>query len=184
MCLNAARKVLLEINFNKKIMTIGITGHQDIRDDETIGLIKRVIEKTIKDNHVTSGMSCLARGADQLFAKTCIEKNVDLIAVVPSEDYETTFEDDQILSQYHRLLSQAKDIVRMEFAKSTGRAFFEASKHLVNNSTILIAIWNGKPAKGFGGTADVFEYAMRQNKNIIHFNPLSKTIKNYNNGKP
>jgi hypothetical protein len=39
----------------------------------------------------------------------------------------------------------------------------------------MVFVWNGKPAKGHGGTADIVDYALKCNKRIFHINPIDLT---------
>jgi hypothetical protein len=41
---------------------------------------------------------------------------------------------------------------------------------VVTHSDILIAVWNGLPGNGIGGTADAVEHALRLNQDWIHIN--------------
>ncbi|MGY3204135.1 hypothetical protein ACVW19_004650 [Streptomyces sp. TE5632] len=45
--------------------------------------------------------------------------------------------------------------------ESTSEAHMAGSEILVDLSGELLAVWDGKPARGFGGTADVVSYAER-----------------------
>lgn len=36
--------------------------------------------------------------------------------------------------------------------------------------------WDGKPARGKGGTADIFLYASRKGVPLIHINPLNQSV--------
>ncbi len=47
---------------------------------------------------------------------------------------------------------------------------------VVDAVDLLIAIWNGKPARGLGGTADVVSYALNLSKRVLHINPDSRSV--------
>jgi hypothetical protein len=163
-------------------MIIGITGHQDL-GDEQIDWVKYHLVKELGQVDATKGMSCLARGTDQLFAQVIIENGIELIAVIPSKDYETTFFNSKDLQHFKVMVKQAFQVKQMDCNKATESAFYQASQYIVDCCDILFAVWNSQPSKGFGGTADVVSYADKQHKKIIHLNPLLKTIKYYNYGK-
>ena len=44
----------------------------------------------------------------------------------------------------------------------------QQASRVVELSDIVLAVWNGKPAKGKGGTADVVAYAIRRGVPLIH----------------
>lgn len=58
----------------------------------------------------------------------------------------------------------------MDFFECSEYAFLKAGKHMVQKSDIIFAIWDGQKAKGLGGTADIVEYAISVEKEVIHLN--------------
>ena len=154
-------------------MVIGITGHQNIGDPNTTLWVRDQLNKYLDLFHPTLGLSALAIGTDQIFAELCLEKKIPLQAVIPCKYYSKTFSASS-LNQYHQLLSQSLPAVQMKHTQPSEEAFWSASCHIVNKSDVLLAVWNAKPAKGFGGTADVVEYARQKHhlQSIIHINPL------------
>ena len=42
---------------------------------------------------------------------------------------------------------------------STSEAHQAASEYTVDHADILVAVWDGLPARAYGGTADVINYA-------------------------
>lgn len=44
-------------------------------------------------------------------------------------------------------------------------------------SDFIIAVWNGKEARGLGGTGDIVKYANQTLKEVIHIDPIKKDIK-------
>lgn len=158
-------------------MTIGITGHQNIGRAEVVEWVRKQVERELELLRPSEGLSCLAKGADQLFAELLIDKGIPLIAIIPSKDYESTFSNAIDLKKYKSFVRLASRIEPMNAAKADEGAFFTASQYLVDYSNLIIAVWNGEPAKGFGGTADVVTYAQEKNKQIVYINPVLKTIK-------
>ncbi len=61
--------------------------------------------------------------------------------------------------EYDGLLAQAAAIRRLPFTESTSESHMEASKAMIDNADELYAVWDGKPARAYGGTADVVAYA-------------------------
>jgi len=157
-------------------MRVGITGHQDLGNEETTQWLRKELEDTISQLQIKYGYSCLALGADQLFASILLKWKIPLIAVIPSKNYEQTF-DEKFRSQYKRFLEHAFERIELNYEEPSEIAFFDASKLIVNDCDLMIAIWNGLPAKGLGGTADVVKYATEVHRKVIHINPISKTIK-------
>jgi len=61
--------------------------------------------------------------------------------------------------RYDALFAQAAAIRRLPFTESTPESHMAASKLMVDQADELYAVWDGKPARAYGGTADVVAYA-------------------------
>jgi hypothetical protein len=60
---------------------------------------------------------------------------------------------------YDALFAQAAAVRRLPFTESTPESHMAASRLMVNDADELLAVWDGKPARAYGGTADVVAYA-------------------------
>jgi hypothetical protein len=156
-------------------MKIGMTGHQNIGSSESIRWVSRMLEDIISRYKIELGYTSLAIGADQLFARLLKKYKIQYIAIIPSQRYERTFENKH-LKDYFDLLESAKDIILLDFKEPCEVAYYEAGKLVVDQSDILIAIWNGRNARGLGGTGDIVKYAMGSRKKIIHINPNTYNV--------
>jgi hypothetical protein len=157
-------------------MRIGITGHQDLGSAEIKHWLQQQLEDIITQLNISYGYSCLALGADQLFASTLLKHDIPLIAVIPCKNYEQTF-DEKSRNKYWSFIESSVERLELDYEEPSEMAFFDASKLVVNNCELMIAIWNGLPSKGFGGTADVVRYTIGIHKKLIHINPISNTLK-------
>lgn len=157
-------------------MKAGITGHQNLGSDETIKWLYSVLEIAISQYKIDLGITSLALGADQLYATVLLKKHVPYTAIIPSSRYEITFTKPTDLEKYQYLLRKASSKLVMPFTEPSEIAFYEAGKKIVSNSEMLIAIWDGQPAKGLGGTGDIVKYALAIKRNILHVNPLLMTV--------
>lgn len=106
-----------------------------------------------------AGVSSLAAGADQRFAQTVLRLGGSLQVVVPSRHYESTFQTQRERDQFARLLDQASQVECLDHEAPSEEAFLEAGHRVVELCDVLIAVWDGLPAQGPGGTADVVAYA-------------------------
>ncbi len=157
-------------------MKVGITGHQDIGSIDTIAWVVKAIEEIVSESKIDLGLTALARGADQIYAQELLKQKIPYIAIIPSKDYQSTFEKPDQVSQYKRLLDEASEILTLDNNKVSENAFFQAGKKLVDMSDFIIAIWDGGKAKGLGGTGDIVNYAVQNRKTVIHINPTNRTI--------
>jgi hypothetical protein len=103
-------------------------------------------------------MSCLADGADQIFARAVTDLGGTLEVVVPATEYRADLPADSHPG-YDDLFAQAAAVHRLPFTESTPESHMAASKLMVNEADELYAVWDGKPARAYGGTADVVAYA-------------------------
>jgi hypothetical protein len=156
-------------------ISIGVSGHQNrpgIDWDWVAGALRSEIAKV---GRIAKAFSSLAVGSDQVFADVAVGLNIPVVAVLPLVGYERYFEGKE-LTNYRRLLSRCQR-VQLKWSGDPQRAFFEAGKYVVEKSDILFAIWDGEPAEGFGGTADIVEFAERSARRIIQINPLKDQIR-------
>lgn len=158
-------------------MRVGITGHQDLGSAETIAWLTEALERVITRYGIDWGLTSLAIGADQLYAEILRKQHIRYTVIIPSEGYEKTFSHKSQLATYLNLLHAASETINLPFATPTETAFYAAGKQVVQLSEMLIAIWNGKPAKGLGGTGDIVAYALAQKKRVIHLNPITHTVR-------
>ncbi|WP_454196620.1 hypothetical protein [Nocardia sp. Marseille-Q1738] len=104
------------------------------------------------------GISCLADGADSLFARAVLDLGGGLIVIVPARKYR-----DSLPAEHHRvydeLRSAAMEVIELDREESDSEAHQAGSVRMLEQTDELIAVWDGKPARGYGGTADVVAVA-------------------------
>jgi hypothetical protein len=122
------------------------------------------------------GVTSLAIGADQLFARAVLRRGGSLEVIIPFAGYERTFKEWQDKQEYYRLLRLASRVEVLDKSGSDEDAYFASGKRVVDLSTLLVAVWDGRPAAGLGGTGDVVNYAAQQFKRTIHLNPVTREV--------
>ncbi len=158
-------------------MRIGITGHQRLKAPSNWEWVSLEIHNQLSQLPAPLiGVTSLAIGADQLFAKAILKRGGSLEAVIPFAGYERTFSEAQDKQEYERLLKSASKVEILEKRGSDEEAYFAAGKRMVDLSDLLIAVWDGKPAAGLGGTGDVVKHAIQEQKKTIHLNPITHKI--------
>jgi hypothetical protein len=137
---------------------IAISGHRGL-PSSTADLVDKAVRAALAEYAPdVTGLSCLADGADQIFARVVTDLNGKLEVIIPASEYRAALPE-QAHPEYDRLLAQAAAIHRMPFTESTSQAHMEASKAMVDQADELYAVWDGQPARAYGGTADVVAYA-------------------------
>ena len=89
-----------------------------------------------------------------------------LHVVVPSADYETSFSREEERARYHELLKQAHAVETLAFPAPESTAYMAAGRRIVDRCDQLLAVWDGRPARGPGGTADIVAYARAVGKPV------------------
>jgi hypothetical protein len=142
---------------------VGFTGHAGL-PPATVELVERELCDRLAPHGGPElvGVSLLGPGCDQLFARIVLELGGRLYVVVPAKRYREQFTDPHAQQTYDRLYRQCAYFEELEYLDSTEEAHMAAGRVMVQRSTRLLAVWDGQPSKGLGGTADVVAYAQQQ----------------------
>lgn len=144
---------------------IAISGHRGL-SDHTAHLVDQALRAELSRAQVVTGLSCLADGADQIFARAVIELHGDLEAVIPAERYRDGLPADAH-PDYDDLLARAVAVHRLAYLEATSESYMAASALMIDRADELWAVWDGEPARGYGGTADVVAYAREHGKPVL-----------------
>lgn len=139
---------------------IAVTGHRGL-PDQTVQLIDAALRDLIAeyaDVRPVVGLSCIADGADQLFARAVLGAGGQLEVFVPAERYREGLPAD-CWAGYDALYAKATAVHRLDHVESTAQAHMDASAQMIDDADLLVAVWDSRPARGYGGTADVVDYA-------------------------
>lgn len=147
----------------KSVRMIGFSGHQGLppaTTDLVAAELRAKLEPLAGPELV--GVTMLGPGADQLFARIALELGGHLYVVVPAKRYRDGFEDPEARRAYGQLYALASYFEALEHVESTEEAHMAAGRVVVDRSVRLLAVWDGQPARGHGGTADVVAYAQER----------------------
>jgi hypothetical protein len=158
----------LELNGESVELIMGVSGHRWVNESpKLLNAIDEVLEKIIEcySSKELVLVSPLAEGADRIVAKRAISlPNVRLIALLPfpMEEYLEDFSSKESEREFQELYYQAEQVEELPGSLDREEAYLELGKVLINQSDLVIAIWDGKPAKGKGGTEEVVQMAREQ----------------------
>jgi hypothetical protein len=141
-------------------MRVGITGHSNLAPD-CVDVVRKGIREVLEteaDGSPLVGVTCLAPGADQLFASVVLELGGQVEVVLPAADYREKLRPSQV-EAYDALLARAHVVSVLPFHASGRQAYVAANERMLASVELLVAVWDGKPADGRGGTGDVVEHA-------------------------
>jgi hypothetical protein len=137
---------------------IAISGHRGL-PATTAELVDRAIRAALPDSAgEITGLSNLADGADQIFARAVIDIGGTLEVFIPAREYREGLPEDAH-REYDDLLARESAVHELPFTESTAKSHMAASQLMIDSADELFAVWDGKPARAYGGTADVVQYA-------------------------
>jgi hypothetical protein len=142
---------------------IGITGHRGF-NEQTTALIRKALHDVITNYEPANliGLTCLADGADTLFAEAVLDHGGTIEVIIPATTYRDNLPPEHHVT-YDRLFEQAASIRQLDFEESSSQAHMAASELMISLASELVAVWDGKPSRGYGGTADVVAEAHKMN---------------------
>jgi hypothetical protein len=140
-------------------MRLGITGHQAIPADGLRHVRDGVAAAVAAAQPPLVGVTSLAAGADQLFAGLVLDHGGQLHVIVPCRHYEQAFDTSDDAARFAALLRRAQTVEHLPYPEPSEDAFYAAGRRMVDLSDAVIAVWDGEPARGAGGTADIVRYA-------------------------
>ncbi len=137
---------------------IGITGHRGL-SAPTARLVAHALRDALADHGASvTGVTSLADGADQLFARAVLDQGGQIEVIVPAARYRDGLPA-ETHPDYDDLLRHANMVHRLEFIESTAESHMAASKLMISMISELFAVWDQQPARGYAGTADVVTHA-------------------------
>ena len=170
-------------------LRVGGIGHRPSRlkhasSDRLLEQIKSVLSstRTIVNELLTASGDCLngetmlrvitslAEGSDQFIATAALALGVKLECPLPfpREIFESTFSDQGSIPAFRKLIIQA-DVV-FEMGGDLGKpedAYHDTARALLAQSDILLAISDGQPAAGIGGTSETIDFAYQRGIGIF-----------------
>ncbi|OLF04716.1 hypothetical protein BLA60_39535 [Actinophytocola xinjiangensis] len=138
------------------MIRLAVTGHRGLGEN-TAALVDAALRHEIAEraeNGPVVGVSCLADGADALFARAVLDQGGELQVIVPAHRYRDDLPADHHAT-YDALIDAAAEVTRLDHVESDSEAHMEASLRMLAGVDELLAVWDGQPARGYGGTADV-----------------------------
>lgn len=133
----------------------------------------RTILKSAREEAFLVAVSSLAEGADRIFASEALALDCPLICPLPFPQGE--FEQDFVppaalepdsLSHFRALLQQARSgpgltLLELSGLRADASAAYEAAAHMMlDQSQLLIAVWDGGKSAGRGGTVETLRVAL------------------------
>lgn len=131
---------------------LAVTGHMEL-SEETVPLVRAELERLLRSFEPSGlvGLSCIAAGADSLFAETVLAAGGRLVAVLPSRDYREATVKPEHAETFDRLSAAADEMLVMPYETADREAYQAANAVLLERADRLVAIWDGQPTSEPGG---------------------------------
>jgi hypothetical protein len=153
-------------------MVIGVTGHQRLQEERDWIWVENAIHVILYQFPLPLvGLSSLAAGADQLFARLILQHGGELRVILPFSRYEETFTTVKDLAEFRSLLDQATAVEVLNECPDRQESYLAAGQRVVDLADRMIAVWNGRAAAGLGGTGDIVRYSQAKQRPVLHINP-------------
>jgi hypothetical protein len=165
------------------IRQIGVTGHRKPPKlpFEAMATLRRTVDHILVVlHHPEDGgrvvVSSVAEGADRIVADAGLAAGWELKVILPfdREEYEKDFATDASLADFRRLLAEAHTIVELPGLGTDRPPAYEAAGFaMLEHLDLLIAIWDGQPAAGRGGSAEIVAAAIDRQLSVAWIDPSS-----------
>ncbi len=139
------------------LLRVAVTGHMNITPDTAKLVYDRIVEE-LDGLEDLVGVSCIARGADSVFAQAVLDCGGQLEVVLPSRNYRERKVKPDHAELFDRLLASAAFVHVMDFDDAGRDAYEAANAQLLLGADRLIAVWDGQVSER-GGTGTVVDLA-------------------------
>jgi hypothetical protein len=137
-------------------IVVGITGHVHLPAGSSERILNALIEELRPlPTGEWRGITCLAHGSDQLFARAALHLNAPYEVVLPAWDYRRKMKRSGYTDPFLGLLSQASSVTTKNYWWSGRQAYLAASETMLAACDLLLAVWDGRPSRQVGDTAHV-----------------------------
>jgi hypothetical protein len=143
-------------------VAIGFTGHRVLADEAKCreSILAYLKGRKASASGLVYGVSSVAAGGDLLFAESCIQLALPLCVLLPmpAEEFRRDF-DEAGWSRAEQVMARAASVEVTGGSQSREECYYECGIETVQQSRLLLALWDGRPSQGLGGTEDVVSFA-------------------------
>jgi len=177
------------------VLCVGVTGHRaDVLPEGSVPVLRERVRDVLQRieesgralfdaerNYFAAFqpklrfVSPVADGADQIAAEVALELGWELQAILPFERsaYRASLASEAARDRFDDLLERTDCLLELPGDPDHGLdAYVMTGRATVAHCDILIAIWDGRPPRGRGGTGEVVQLALTRGTAIVHV-PLS-----------
>ena len=137
---------------------------------EALAEVRRLVPARRATPVLLTVVSSLAEGADRLVAREVLGE-VDALLEAPlpflRERFRRDFETASSRREFDELLRRAATVIELDTGADPEEGYVRVGRYVVDRSDVLLALWDGLPARGQGGTAQIVKYAQERQKPLF-----------------
>jgi hypothetical protein len=169
---------------------IGFTGHRhDIGESRVRPALAQVLTEVMQLAVACEGQavlySSIAQGADTLCVEVARQLGMPTHLLLPlgEEEFMKDFDSQAEWERSRRQIELARrspGVDSLHVVPDESRrpdCYYNQGMHMLEASDVLIAVWDGKPAKGSGGTSDVVQKAIAIGTPVVQIDPVTAEIR-------
>lgn len=164
-------------------LRVGVSGHRKLGDPrvgfyvhaQCVRWLRQYQELAQAQGAEVVAYSALAIGADTLFAEAALGLGIPVIGVLPFATYAEDFEGPD-LPRFEAMRGFCAEVITLPPEKRSDEAYMGVGRWVVEHTDVLVAVWNGLPAAGLGGTADVVAHAREQGRQVLIIDPAHAAV--------
>ena len=167
-------------------LSIGFTGNRKLDDESRaktrIGAVLASEHEAFKG--LVYGVSSAASGGDLLFAETCLELSIPLYILLPMPRQRFRDDFDEVTWQrVEDVLARAALVEEMHEQSTREECYYDCGIRTVEESRLLLALWDGEPAQGMAGTAEMVAYARNTGRPVVYLHSRDDKQECFNEDK-
>ncbi len=162
---------------------VGFSGHRKV--ENPVGVARAILAALASLRTAVRGewlaLSSVADGSDQMFVAEARSLGLSWHAILPLPKAE--FQKDFSAADWtavETMLTHAEHVSVITENGTREDAYLDCGMETVNGADVLLAVWDGEPARGKGGTADVVSYAKSLGKPVIIIDATTLAVRREN----
>ncbi|MCX6951911.1 MAG: hypothetical protein NTV51_07070 [Verrucomicrobia bacterium] len=162
---------------------VGFSGHRSV--ENPAGVARAITGALESLRREAPGewlaLSSVADGSDQMFVAQARALGLSWHAILPLPKAE--FSKDFSAADWNAvetMLTHAEHVRVITENGTREDAYLDCGMETVNGADVLLAVWDGQPARGKGGTADVVGYAKSLGKAVIVIDAVTLEVRREN----
>ncbi len=162
---------------------VGFSGHRKLGDAAGV---ERTLREVLVGLRAEPGvewlaLSSIAIGSDMLFARAALKVGMgwEVVLPLPPVEFRRDFSDHD-WREVEALLAYAEHVGVVSDRPHRDDSYLDCGVETVNHCDLLVAVWDGEPARGRGGTGEIVAYARDMGRPVIIIDARTLAVRREN----